>query len=68
MQDHSKAGHFRQMALKCWQLAASTDDPRAIETLCKLAEEYERAARTGETTEVIGAPGNAKALRPAAGS
>lgn len=67
MQDETEAEHFRQMALKCWQLAGSTDDPRAIEALRKLAEEYEQAAKTAETTEVTGTPSNAKTRRPAAG-
>jgi uncharacterized protein YpiB (UPF0302 family) len=36
--------HFREMAEKCRRLAAQTNDPRAIESLSKLVEEYEMAA------------------------
>ena len=44
MQEDESAAHFQAMAQKCRKLAASTDDPRAIDSLRKLAEEYEKAA------------------------
>ena len=43
MQEDQSAAHFQEMASKCRNLAASTDDPRAIESLRKLAEEYDKA-------------------------
>ncbi|MFL6737310.1 MAG: hypothetical protein ACJ8F4_09675 [Sphingomonas sp.] len=66
MKEESQTEHFRQMALKCWQLAGSTDDPRAIDTLRKLAEEYEDAAKAGDTAQAVGAPRRAKPRAPGA--
>lgn len=65
MTQESQAEHFRQMAMKCWQLAGSTDDPRAVETLCKLAEEYEQAAEAAATGEAILSPHAARQRGPA---
>ncbi len=53
MQEDSGAPYFRQMALKCRKLAASTDDPRAIDSLQRLAEEYERAAQSAAPGEAL---------------
>ncbi|HSR00655.1 MAG TPA: hypothetical protein VLM36_12175 [Sphingomicrobium sp.] len=45
MQEGLDAAHFHEMAAKCRRLAATTNDPRAIDTLQKLAEEYDKAAQ-----------------------
>ena len=37
--------HFRELAGKCRQLASNTDDPRIIDSLHKLAKEYDEAAK-----------------------
>lgn len=39
------ATDLQAMAVKCRAMAQSTDDPRAIDSLLKLAGEYEGAAR-----------------------
>ena len=64
MKQETQAEHFRQMALKCWQLAGSTDDPRAIDTLRKLAEEYEQAAKAAENADAIESPNGTTPRRP----
>lgn len=51
MQENSGASYFQQMALKCRKLAASTDDPRAIDSLKRLAEEYDKAAQSAAASE-----------------
>jgi hypothetical protein len=39
------ADRFRERAGKCRQLASNTNDPRIIESLRKLAEEYDGAEK-----------------------
>jgi hypothetical protein len=53
MRDDQSPDHLREMAGKCRHLAAATDDPRAVESLSKLAEEYERAAETAANRNEI---------------
>ncbi|HYX47625.1 MAG TPA: hypothetical protein VE820_12490 [Sphingomicrobium sp.] len=49
MREVQNEAHFREMAAKCRRLAASTDDPRAIDSLRKLADQYEEAAEAAAT-------------------
>lgn len=58
MQEPSGADYFREMAEKCRRLAAQTDDPRAIESLKKLAAEYEKAAEAAAINGTLHASGN----------
>lgn len=48
MREELSAARLRMMAGKCRAMARSTDDPRAIDSLLKLAAEYEVAAKTAE--------------------
>ena len=55
--------HFREMAGKCRRLAGQTDDPRAIESLTKLAEEYDKAADAAAANGVVRPQANGKPFR-----
>jgi hypothetical protein len=57
MQEGLDAAHFHEMAAKCRRLAATTNDPRAIGTLQKLAEEYDKAAQEAANNGVSHANG-----------
>lgn len=57
MQEGPNAAHFQEMAAKCRRLAATTNDPRAIGTLQKLAEEYDKAAEAAAVNGVSHANG-----------
>ncbi len=63
MQQGSNAAHFHEMAAKCRRLAATTDDPRAIDTLQKLADEYDKAAQAAAINGVSHANGGRGPLR-----
>jgi hypothetical protein len=63
MQDISDEPHFREMAGKCRRLARQTDDPRAIESLTKLAEEYDKAADASAANRIVAPHANGKPFR-----
>lgn len=63
MQEGSNSAHFHEMAAKCRRLAATTDDPRAIDTLQKLADEYDRAAKAAAVNGVSRANGGGGPFR-----
>lgn len=53
VQEDSDGAYFRTMAAKCRKMAASTNDPRAVQSLRQLAEEYEKAADAAVANEPI---------------
>jgi hypothetical protein len=63
MQEDMNEAHFREMAGKCRRLASTTDDPRAIESLSKLAEEYDKAAEAAAANIVLNSNANDRPRR-----
>ena len=64
MHEISNEAHFRGMAEKCRRLAAQTNDPRAIESLSKLVEEYEKAADAAAAHGTLPPQANGKQVSP----
>ena len=60
MQENLNEAHFREMAAKCRRLAATTDDPRAVDSLSKLAVEYDHAAEGAAANGALNPASNGK--------